>query len=163
MSAIGHQRAGASQRRGLTLIEMLVATAITLLLVGIVVGIVGVLSRRVSDALARYRSKMADRLRATKQRLQLDLRGVTAIMRPPLRPDQKCWLFEATEGPIGPIIAADAVAVSDLDADGIFHEPTAAPPGHRDYTADPPDQTVGDVDDILDSRRPTPRIRSQDS
>ncbi|MBI3463227.1 MAG: prepilin-type N-terminal cleavage/methylation domain-containing protein [Planctomycetes bacterium] len=124
-----------SRRCGVTLIEMLVATAVTLLLVGMVVSIFGVLSERVSDARATI--EMSDRLRATKQQLQQDLQGVTTVMRPPLRPEQNLGYFEVKEGPIGPIVSPQALFYVDQELNG--------------YTSgvDVADQTIGDVDDLL--------------
>src|SRR5690349_10163832 len=97
-SAVRH-----ATRRGVTLIEMLVATAATLLLVGMIVSIFGVLSDKVSDARATI--EMSDALRGVKQRLQWDLQGITVTMRPPRRPDWNEGYAEFKEGPIGPIVS----------------------------------------------------------
>ena len=109
-----------SSRTAVTLIEMLVATAVTLLLVGMVVSIFGVLSDRVSDARAMI--EIADRVRATKQRLQQDLQGITVTMLPPRRPEDDEGYFEGKEGPIGPIVPPQAIAYIDRDLDGDYRE-----------------------------------------
>ena len=83
--------------RGFTLIEMLVSLAITLIMMGAVVTLFGVVSESVSGA--RSAIEMADRLRGAKEQLQLDLQGVTATMKPPLRPEMDQGYFEIIEGP----------------------------------------------------------------
>lgn len=81
--------------RGFTLIEMLVSLAITLIMMGAVVTLFGVVSESVSGA--RSAIEMADRLRGAKEQLQLDLQGVTATMKPPLRPEMDQGYFEIIE------------------------------------------------------------------
>ena len=82
--------------RGFTLVEMLVALAITLIMMGAVVTLFGVVAESVSNSRAGI--EMSDRLRAARNQLQLDLRGVTATMRPPLRPADDEGYFEIIEG-----------------------------------------------------------------
>src|SRR5688572_12157434 len=128
-------------RRGVTLSEMLVATAATLLLVGMIVSIFGVLSNKVSDARATI--EMSDGLRGVKQRLQLDLQGITVTMRPPRRPDWNEGYAEFKEGPIGPIVSPQQLFYVDRDVNGVYDP--AAPGGPP---IDVPDQTIGDIDDL---------------
>ncbi len=81
---------------------------------------------------ARSTMEMTDQLRATKQRLQLDLAGVTVQMLPPRNPDNGEGYFEVIEGPVGRL------------------PPNTAPvpdPNNSDTLG--PDTTVGDTDDIL--------------
>ena len=66
---------------GFTLIEVLVATTLTLMLIGAVVTVFEMVSNSVSDA--RSTVEMSDRLRATAMQLQRDLAGVTVTMLPP--------------------------------------------------------------------------------
>lgn len=113
-------RAGWGRSRvGFTLIEVLVATAVTLILMGLCVQFFGFVSRGVSDS--RAMMEMSDRLRNAKTVLQHDLRGVTAPTIPPLRPGAGQGYFEYIEGPIGPIIpeglrfARNDTQVGDLD------------------------------------------------
>ncbi len=75
---------------------MLVSLAITLIMMGAVVTLFGVVSESVSGA--RSAIEMADRLRGAKEQLQLDLQGVTATMKPPLRPENNEGYFEIIEG-----------------------------------------------------------------
>jgi prepilin-type N-terminal cleavage/methylation domain-containing protein len=88
---------GGARSRGFTLIEMLVSLAITLIMMGAVVTLFGVISESVSGA--RSAIEMADRLRGAREQLQLDLQGVTATMTPPLRPEMDEGYFEIIEGP----------------------------------------------------------------
>jgi prepilin-type N-terminal cleavage/methylation domain-containing protein len=83
-------------RQAFTLIEMLVALAITLIMIGAVVTLFGVVAESVSGARAGI--EMADRLRAARNQLQLDLQGATATMKPPLRPESDEGYFEIIEG-----------------------------------------------------------------
>jgi prepilin-type N-terminal cleavage/methylation domain-containing protein len=107
--------------RGFTLIEMLVALAITLIMMGAVVTLFGVITESVSGS--RSAIEMSDRLRGARNQLQLDLQGATATMRPPLRPENDEGYLEIIEGPIN---------------DGTFVQPPlTAPP------------LFGDVDDVL--------------
>ncbi len=82
---------------GFTLIEMLVSLAITLIMMGAVVTLFSVISESVAGS--RTAIEMADRLRAARDQLQLDLQGATATMKPPLRPENDEGYFEIIEGP----------------------------------------------------------------
>ena len=63
--------------RGFTLIEMLVSLAITMIMMGAVVSLFGLISDNVSGSRAII--EMSERLRATRNRLQADLQSA----RPP--------------------------------------------------------------------------------
>ena len=78
----GHQKS--VQRHAFTLVEMLVALVITLILMGAATTIFGIVANSVSES--RSVMEASDRLRLCP-RLQLDLSGITASMRPPLRPE----------------------------------------------------------------------------
>jgi hypothetical protein len=77
---------------------MLVALAITLIMMGAVVTLFGVISESVSGSRAAI--EMSDRLRAARNQLQLDLQGATATMNPPLRPENDEGYLEIIEGPL---------------------------------------------------------------
>ena len=84
-------------RRAFTLIEMLVSLAITLIMMGAVTTLFGLITDNVSGARAGI--EMADRLRACRNRLQADLQAVTVgTMQPPLRPENDEGYFEYIEG-----------------------------------------------------------------
>ncbi|MBL9123983.1 MAG: prepilin-type N-terminal cleavage/methylation domain-containing protein [Planctomycetaceae bacterium] len=122
------QPAGFARRSGFTLVEMLVAVGLTVLMMTMVVTVFGLVMDSIRDS--RGAIEVNDRLRATKNRLQYDLEGVTAPMAPPLNPAMDRGYFEYIEGPIGPV-------VSYLDAAG------------SDNPDAPYDSTSGDRDDIL--------------
>ncbi len=94
-----HRRPHAGQARAFTLIEVLVAMTVTLILMGIVVTIFGAIGDNVSKSNSSM--EMNDQLRSVKQRLQLDLSGVTVQMLPPRRDENGEGYFEIIEGPVG--------------------------------------------------------------
>lgn len=105
----------AAGRRGMTLVEMLIATTITLIIMGFVAEMFGLFGTGVSDS--RSVIEMTDQLRAVAHRLRQDLAGVTAPTLPPLDPEQQQGYFEYIEGP-----AADADFNGngpDLDGNGM--------------------------------------------
>ncbi len=113
-------------RRAFTLIEMLVALAATLIMMGATVTLFGVIVDSVSGSRALL--EISDKLRATRNRIQADLQGATATMKPPLRPENDEGYLELIEG---------------ANFDG---NPNAVPP--------PPGQPqlnglFGDTDDVL--------------
>jgi len=111
----------AKSRSGYTLVEMLVATAITMMLMTAVVTIFGTIGRTVSDS--RTVVEGCDRLRAAALRLQMDFDGII------VNPDE--GYVEFSEGPVGMIqaMAASSIAVNNLTGQ--------------------PDYAVTDFDDVL--------------
>ena len=99
------QSAPRTPRSAFTLIEVLVAMAVTLILMGIVVTIFGLLGDNVSKS--RAAMEMSEQLRGVKQRLQADLAGLTATTLPPLRPERDGGYLEIIEGPVGRIENGD--------------------------------------------------------
>lgn len=121
-------------RSAFTLIEVLVAMAVTLILMGIVVTIFGLLGDNVSNS--RAAMEMSEQLRGVKQRLQADLAGLTATTLPPLRPERDGGYLEIIEGPVGRIengVMRQAVTVQVPDENNVSGN----------------DTSVGDNDDIL--------------
>lgn len=128
--------------RGFTLVEILVATVLTLILMGMVVTVFGTVTEEISNSRASIET--ADRLRSTQLLLQRDLAGATARMVPPLSPGENLGYFEYIEGPIGPVLPLRPIDVSspldnvpdgyDLDGDG---------------SIDIEGTTLGDFDDVL--------------
>jgi prepilin-type N-terminal cleavage/methylation domain-containing protein len=110
---------------GFTLIEILMATALSLMLLGAVIVMFGT----ISDSIAESRSMLeaADRLRLAQQRLQLDLAGLTVSPNPPVRPEDNAGYLEIIEGP--------AAETSSIAVNIDNNKKT--------------DTTVGDFDDIL--------------
>jgi len=111
-------------------VEILVATALTLVLVAAVVQIFGSIGESVNNSRATL--EMSDRVRTARTRLEMDLASVTAPMLPPLRPETAQGYFEYIEGPVGPVILPSQVAINTDDSG-----------------AQVPDTTVGDMDDRL--------------
>jgi type II secretory pathway component PulJ len=118
----------ATRRAGYTLVELLVATALTLLVMAGVVSLFG----SVTDSISRGQAMMetAERLRATAHRLQQDLKYVTATMIPPLDPRAGLGYFEVVEGPGPHGITGAGMQPANSEGGGT-------------------DTTVGDVDDML--------------
>ncbi len=84
--------------RGYTLVEILVATTLSLLLLGVVVKMFGNVGQSITNSRAMLES--ADRLRMTAARLQQDLAGITVPMSPPRKPEDNEGYFEYIEGPV---------------------------------------------------------------
>jgi prepilin-type N-terminal cleavage/methylation domain-containing protein len=113
-------------RNAMTLIEMLVAMAVTLIMMAAVAQLFGSLGRGVGGS--RSLVELDDRMRAVAFRMRTDLEGVTAPVheRPPLQPERNLGYFEYIEGPMDDRSAFDA------------------------YVEGAPDDRLrGDVDDIL--------------
>lgn len=136
MSFPRHPRGTTQSLRGLrpaggfTLVEVLVATAITLILMGVLAELFAWLGTSVSDS--RGIMEMLERLRAARQILQEDLRGVTCPTTPPLDPRRGFGYFEWIEGPVGPVVIPES----------ILARPTGS-------TFQVEDSTIGDLDDVI--------------
>jgi prepilin-type N-terminal cleavage/methylation domain-containing protein len=128
-------------RKAFTLIEVLVAMVVTLILMGIVVTIFGQISTGVSNSHATM--DMTDQLRTAKNRLQVDLAGVTAQMLPPRRPEFGEGYFEIIDGPVGKLLPNTAWV---YDENYNPNQPTTAPVNVASLHFD---TTVGDNDDML--------------
>ncbi len=117
-------------RAGFTLVEMLVAVALTLLLMLAVVTVFGQLSRGVREA--RAMGDLAARLRNVRLKLAEDLRSATALRAqvvPPVSHRESLGFFEYVEGPSPrPLSGA---GLRPVDESGNY------------------DPSVGDVDDVL--------------
>jgi prepilin-type N-terminal cleavage/methylation domain-containing protein len=84
-------------RPGMTLVEMLVATAVTLILMGAIAQVFGMLGNGVTSS--RSIIEVNDQLRMVSHRLRNDLRGLTAETIPPGRADGDTGYLEIIEGP----------------------------------------------------------------
>ena len=144
-----HPRSETVRRSGFTLLELLIAATLTLMMMGAVVTIFGVVSNTVNES--RATMEMTERLRSTAMLLQEDLAGITVPMVPPREPDKGEGYFEYIEGPIGPVAPLNQAFGTSTSAtkyqpainkEGI----TADSKGNPLYLAD---CTVGDTDDIL--------------
>ena len=99
--------------RGYTLVEMLMATVLTLMMMSAVVQLFESVGKGVTGS--RSLLETNDRLRMAALQLHRDLGGVTVTMQPPRRPESNEGYFEYTEGPVGPVVRPEAIFV---DADG---------------------------------------------
>jgi prepilin-type N-terminal cleavage/methylation domain-containing protein len=115
-------------RRGYTLVEVLVATALTLLLMAAVVQLFGSVTDTVSRGTAAL--ELSSSMRQVQHLLQQDLRHITSPMVPPLRPEDGPGYTEIFDGP-GPWIAT-----------GRGIQPWNTAEGRQDTS-------VGDMDDII--------------
>jgi type II secretory pathway pseudopilin PulG len=112
----------ANRRRGITLVEMLVALAVTLLMMGAVITVFGFIGERVTDS--RSLIETNDRLRSAAHRLREDLGSLTVETIPWQRPEAGAGYLEIIEGPI-----------RDVQRDG-----------NGNFVLD---TTLGDIDDVL--------------
>jgi prepilin-type N-terminal cleavage/methylation domain-containing protein len=96
--SVGNKTAISPRRRhaAFTLIEIMVALALSLIILAAVITMFGKVTEGVSES--RSLLEMAERLRLTAQRLQLDLAGVTVTMNPPRNPANNEGYFEYIEG-----------------------------------------------------------------
>lgn len=85
-------------RRGMTLVEMLVAMAASLLLMAVIARAFAAFSGAMSNSRAILETDA--RLRSAAHRLRTDLQGVTTQMLPPRNPAQGEGYFEVIEGPL---------------------------------------------------------------
>ena len=89
----------ARRQHGYTIVELLMATTLTLILMGVVATIFAAVSRSVHQSRAVL--EMNDRMRAAKSRLQLDLEGLTVPVDPPRPSEAGEGYLEIVEGPMG--------------------------------------------------------------
>jgi len=97
--------------RGMTLVEMLVATTITLIMMGLVAQLFGVFGQGVTGS--RSVIELTDQMRSVGWRLRQDLAGTTAATLPPRRPEANEGYFELLEGPASDTSTATIKATGD--------------------------------------------------
>jgi hypothetical protein len=130
--------------RGMTLVEMLVATAATMMLMGAIAQIFSVFGNAVSDS--RSVIELDGRMRSVAWRLRNDLDGVTARTNPPVSPEADEGYFEVIEGPnndryvyVDPVGVGTPVKPLPFDKWDV----TPGPFANSD------DRLLGDTDDVL--------------
>ena len=139
-------------RRGMTLIEMLIATAVSLILMAAVAQVFAAFSGAMSNG--RSILETDARLRNVARRLRDDLNGTTTQMLPPRTPDQGEGYFEIIEGPNSDDELFQYYDVSTTTPT-YLNVPTlpAAPFSVLSSTPGPgtasDDRLLGDTDDIL--------------
>jgi type II secretory pathway pseudopilin PulG len=105
-------------RSGLTLIEMLVATTVTLILMAAIGQVFSTFGRSVSGS--RGALDMNARIRTAAWRLRQDLAGATAPATPPLDPADGQGYFEVIEGPLTDANAAAGTPALVADVDDVL-------------------------------------------
>ena len=90
---------------GFTLVEILVASALTLTLMAALSAVFSFVSSGVTESRASV--EMNGHIRNCKHRLQQDLSLLTAPTIPPLSPSAENGYLEIIEGPVGPIFRPD--------------------------------------------------------
>ena len=133
-----------------TLVEVLVATVLSLIIMAAVVTVFASISTSISQS--RSTLEMSDRLRTTAAQLKRDLEGVTVTMLPPRRPETNEGYFEYIEGPVGPVFMPESPRSFSNGSSGTVTLPYAYDTD-RTLTSGPSayaaDTTIGDNDDIL--------------
>jgi prepilin-type N-terminal cleavage/methylation domain-containing protein len=135
-------------RRGLTLVEMLVALALTLLMMAAVAQIFGMMGQGVNGS--RSMAELNDRMRATAHRLRQDLSGITVTPDPPVLPEVNSGYLEIIEGP-----ESDLMTYFSGEP---FRKDRGAVDGQGKWVGNPEpykasvgsdDRLVGDIDDVI--------------
>ena len=137
---------------GYTLVEILVASTLTLILMTAVVRVFSGVGTGITNS--RRALEAFDRLRSTASLLRMDLQGVTVTMLPPRRPEDAEGYFELVEsGPAGqwapgwnPDDTTDATAKTNIESIQKYSsDPIAVVNGATGRW----DSTVGQRGDIL--------------
>ena len=126
-------RQSSSARCAMTLVEMLVAMAASLILMALVARAFAAFSGAMSNSRAILETD--SRLRAAARRLRDDLKGATAEMLPPMNPGKGRGYFEVIEGPL-----------TDYQDASVPVVPPAIPPAIVSGTTD---VCPTDIDDVL--------------
>jgi len=129
-------------RRGMTLIEMMVAMTATLLLMGAIAQVFSVFGTAVSDS--RSVIETDARMRAVAWQLRTDLAGATAATLPPLTPADDAGYFEVVEGP-----STDTLLYYNAATDTSLATPFDKTGGSPGPGATSDDRILGDTDDVL--------------
>jgi type II secretory pathway component PulJ len=113
-----HRPAFAGVPSGMTLIEMLVATAATLMLMGAIAQVFSVFGSAVSNS--RSMIELDGRMRTVAWRLREDLSGATARTAPPIEPQAGEGYFEVIEGPARDSDADNGTTTLAADIDDVL-------------------------------------------
>jgi prepilin-type N-terminal cleavage/methylation domain-containing protein len=105
-------------RRGMTLVEMLVALTASLVMMAAIAQVFSALGSAISTS--RSVLDVDAQMRTAAWRLRSDLAGATARMLPPLSPGAGEGYFEVIEGAARDADAADGTAVGPADCDDVL-------------------------------------------
>jgi hypothetical protein len=100
-------------RAAMTLVEMMVATTMTLIIMGIVAQLFGMMGKSVSGS--RSTMDMSGQIRGVAQQLRTDLAGITVETVPPVPPERDSGYLEIIEGPMTDISSGLAQLTGDCD------------------------------------------------
>jgi prepilin-type N-terminal cleavage/methylation domain-containing protein len=100
-------------RRGMTLVEMMVATTMTLIIMGIVAQLFGMMGKSVSGS--RSTMDMSGQVRGVAHQLRMDLAGITVETLPPVSPERDSGYLEIIEGPMNDISNGLTQLTGDCD------------------------------------------------
>jgi hypothetical protein len=101
------------RRSGMTLVEMLVATTMTLIIMGIVAQLFGMLGKSVTGS--RSTLDMSGQIRGVAHQLRMDLSGITVDTVPPVAPERDSGYLEIIEGPMTDISSGLGQLTGDCD------------------------------------------------
>ena len=137
-----HRTELANQRlrvgRGMTLVEMLVAMAASLIMLALVAQLMAMFGKGMNES--RKRAEVYESLRAATERLKQDLSGRTAEFSLPLAPEKGLGYFEYIEGQ-----GSDQI---DYRL-GTPHDKTSMTASESLTAFGSDDRLLGDIDDIL--------------
>jgi hypothetical protein len=102
-----------SSRAAMTLVEMMVATTMTLIIMGIVAQLFGMMGKSVSGS--RSTMDMSGQIRGVAHQLRTDLTGITVETVPPVPPERDSGYLEVIEGPMTDISSGLTQLTGDCD------------------------------------------------
>jgi prepilin-type N-terminal cleavage/methylation domain-containing protein len=139
-NSMGSSYSTKPRRKGFTLVEVLVAMAITLLIMATIVTVFSQIGTSVADSRASI--EMSEQVQGVRDRLQRDLGNITVSAKPWLRLESGSGYLEIIEGPRSDLVVTDAPET------GVITSTNATlltlPTGTR-----VPATALGDFDDIL--------------
>ena len=129
-------------RQGVTLIELMVALAITMIMMTAVITLFANVTGTVTNSRALV--EISERLRTARNRLQLDLAGHTATTIPPLRPEDGEGYLEIIEGPNNDWASVVSAALTNM-----VPNPANGTTTSYDSSTGTANDIMGDADDVL--------------
>lgn len=102
-----------ASRAAMTLVEMMVATTMTLIIMGIVAQLFGMMGKSVSGS--RSTMDMSGQIRGVAHQLRTDLAGITVETVPPVPPERDSGYLEIIEGPMTDISSGLTQLTGDCD------------------------------------------------
>ena len=131
-------------RRGMTLVEMLVAMTAALIMMALVAQIMAMFGRGLNGS--RKQAEMYDKLRAATERLKQDLDGLTVEFTPPVAPERGLGYFEYVEG-----TGTDRWQTTNFQTNSVIarFDRSSGTAVTAEAILGSDDRLVGDVDDVL--------------